>query len=113
MCEEDSWIETVCTYPPARIRAGVDAIVDTVRSLGLGCGTIGAELGGVQWMRMPFEDFRLLQNRLPEVGFVDASAILWAIRGRKSPGEMAYVRRAVSITDGTVPAAEVVKTIRP
>ena len=99
MCEEDSWIDAVRTYPPARIRAGVGAITETVRSLQLEKATIGAELGGVLWMRMPFEDFGLLQQNLPDVDFVDASAMLWELRARKSPAEMDYIRRAVAITD--------------
>ena len=104
MCEEDSWIDTVRIYPPARVRAGVDTITETVRSLGLENGTIGTELGGVLWMRMPFEDFGLLQQNLPDVDFVDASAALWELRARKSPAEMDYIRRAVAITDGAFEA---------
>jgi Xaa-Pro aminopeptidase len=100
MCEEDSWIESIQVYPPARIRAGVDAVTEAVRSLGLDNGTIGAELGGVLWMRMPFEDLGLLQENLPGARFVDASTVLWDLRARKSPAEMEYIRRAVAITDG-------------
>ncbi len=104
MCEEDSWIENIRIYPPARIRAGIDAITEATRALGLKRATIGMELGGVLWMRMPFEDFGLLQQNLPDVDFVDASSALWELRARKSPAEMEYIRRAVAITDGAFEA---------
>lgn len=99
MCEWDSWVETIRTYPPRRSQAGVGTIIEVMRELGLGKGRIGAELGGVLWMRMPFDDFNYLRHGLPQVEFADASSLLWKVRFRKSPAELDYIRKAVAITD--------------
>ena len=64
MCREDSWIENIRTFNPEHTLQGVDTITDVVRELGLEKGRIGAELGGGQWMRMPYEDFGQLQQNL-------------------------------------------------
>ncbi len=100
MCEEDAWIEDLRTYqPPIRIRAGVSLLTEVIRELGLGGARIGAELGGVLWSRMPYDDFRRLKADLPRVNFTDASQLLWRIRYSKSPAEIGYIRKAVRITN--------------
>ncbi len=99
MCEEDSWIETIRTFPPVHTLQAVDTITNAVRELGLEKGRVGAELGGVLWMRMPFEDFGQLRQNLPQADFVDASSLFWKLRARKSAAEVDLIRKAVSITD--------------
>ena len=99
MCAEDSWIQTIRTFPAEHVLQGVEAIVDAVRELGLEPGRIGTELGGMNWMRMSFEDFGKLQKDLPGIEFVDASALIWQLRARKSRCEVELVRQAVAITD--------------
>lgn len=98
-CALDSWVEDVRAYPATHVRAGVSTIAETIREMGLERGRIGMELGGVLWMRMPYENFALLQRELPRVAFADASQALWKARFRKSAGEVAYIRKAVKITD--------------
>ena len=99
MCREDSWIENIWTFNPEHTLQGVDTITEVMRELGLKKGRIGAELGGVQWMRMPYEDFGQLQQNLPQADFVDASSLLWKLRARKSAAEADLIRKAVAITD--------------
>lgn len=99
MCAEDSWIETIRTFPAMHVRQGVDAIVEAVRELDLDRSRIGTELGGIDWMRIPFDDFGQLRGELAGVEFVDASALMWKMRARKSAEEVAVIRQAVSITD--------------
>lgn len=99
MCALDSWVEDVRVYTAGRNQAGIGTITEVIQDLGLERGRIGMELGGVLWMRMPYEDFGELQRNLPQVMFADASQALWKARFRKSAGEVAYIRRAVSITD--------------
>ncbi len=99
MCAEDSWIETVRSFPPSHTLQGVDAIAQAVRELGLARGRIGTELGGMDWMRMPYQDLRQLQSNLPGIDFVDASPMMWQLRARKSKAEVDRVRAAVAITD--------------
>ena len=99
MCEEDSWMKSIRTFPLEHILQGVDAITNAVRELGLEEGRIGTELGGIVALRMPCEDFDQLQQNLPNVDFVDASALCWQLRARKSSAEVERIRAAVAITD--------------
>ncbi len=78
---------------------GVKEIRDTIRELTRGSGVVGAELGSVFHLGMPFADFTALQRELPQVRFVDASDIFWTLRIPKSAAELTYLRRAVKITD--------------
>ncbi len=111
MCAEDSWIETIRTFPAGHRLQGVEAIVQAVRDLELGRGRIGTELGGMDWMRLPFEDFRQLQRDLPEIDFVDASPMMWQMRARKSGAEVDLIRQTVAITDQAY--EELFAAIRP
>jgi Xaa-Pro dipeptidase len=99
MCAQDSWIETIRTFPAIRAHQGVQAIAETLRELGLEEGRIGTELGGLLWMRMPHQDFGQLRQDLPRADFVDAAALFWKMRGRKSSPEVDVIRQAVAITD--------------
>ena len=65
MCEEDSWMKSIRTFPLEHILQGVDAITDAVHELGLEEGRIGTELGGIVSLRMPCEDFGQLRQNLP------------------------------------------------
>lgn len=99
MCTEDSWIETIRTFSPAHTLQGVDAITQAVGELGLARGRIGTELGGLDWMRIPYQDFLQVQSNLPGIDFVDASPMMWQLRARKSRAEADRIRAAVVITD--------------
>lgn len=99
MCAEDSWIETIRTFPAQRIRQGIDVITAAVRELGLAESRIGTELAGIVALRMPYEDFGLLRQNLPKVDFLDASELCWTLRARKSSAEVERIRQAVAITD--------------
>ena len=99
MCEEDSWITTIRTFPPEHTLQGVHALADAVREFGLEESRIGTELGGMLWMRMPHEDFGQLRQDLPRADFVDASSLFWKLRARKSAAEVDLIRQAVAITD--------------
>ena len=99
MCRHDSWVEDIRVYPSTRLEAGVATLTEVIREKGLDRGRIGAELGGVLYMRMPTEDFARLRRNLPDAVFVDAAPVLWKARFRKSPAELDRIREAVSITD--------------
>ncbi len=111
MCAEDSWIETIRTFPPSHTLQGVDAIAQEVRELRLARGRIGTELDGMDWMRIPYQDFCQLQSNLPGIDFVDASPMMWQLRARKSRAEVDRIRAAVAITDEVYEA--LFATIRP
>jgi len=111
MCAQDSWIETIRVFPAVHAMQGVDAITQAVGELGLARGRIGTELGGMDWMRMPYQDFRQLQSDLPGIDFVDASPMMWQLRARKSKAEVDRIRAAVAITDEVYEA--LFATIKP
>ena len=104
MCKTDSWIETIRTFPAEHDLQGVTALADAVREAGLATARIGTELGGIVPLRMPHGDFAALRQRLPQVEFVDASPLCWALRARKSNAEVERIRRAVTITDAAYQA---------
>lgn len=99
LCEEDSWIETIRTFPSGPTVQGVNAITEVLLELGLEEGRIGTELGGMVSMRMPHDDFGQLRMNLPGVDFVDVSPLCWKLRARKSRAEVELIRKAVTITD--------------
>jgi Xaa-Pro dipeptidase len=80
-------------------------VVELTELLRERCGatrTIGCELGTAQRLGMPPADFGALKERLPGFRFVDAADIFWRLRLVKSAAELAYIRRAISITNEAV-----------
>jgi Xaa-Pro dipeptidase len=104
MCEADSWIETIRTFPAEHELQGVAALADAVSEAGLAEALIGTELGGMVPLRMPHGDFVELRQRLPRVDFVDASPLCWTLRVRKSSAEAERIRQSVAITDAAYQA---------
>lgn len=91
---ECSWVSDVRTYAPP---LSADAIVTTLRELGLERGCVGAELGTDTRLWLPYQVFRQIELALPQAQFVDASDLLWDLRIIKSEQELAYIRRADEI----------------
>lgn len=98
MAQASPWIKDARPFY-GYVDIGVKEIRDAIRDLTRGGGVIGAELGAVFHMGMPFADFAKLQRELPQVKFVDASDIFWKLRIPKSAAELVYLREAVKITD--------------
>src|SRR4029077_102572 len=51
-----------------------------------------------QRLGMTYDDFESCVKELPSAKFIDASMLLWKLRMRKSPSEIALIRRACQIT---------------
>ena len=81
---------------------GVLELADLLRERCGTAGTVGCELGTAQRLGMPPADFRALEGRLPGFRFVDAADIFWRLRLVKSAAELAYIRRAIGITNDAV-----------
>ena len=64
---------------------------------GLGSGRIGAELGREQYLGISYLGLQEVMSLLPRAEFVDAADLLLRLRVRKSPQEVAYMRRAAEI----------------
>src|SRR5436189_8967 len=87
-------LETVRTRMDA---AGIDCMLIT----GFGAKRIGCEFGLEMRLGIPPADFESIVKLLPDVEFVDASAIIWSLRMFKSPEEVARLRKACEITSTT------------
>lgn len=98
MAKANPWVKDVRPFS-GYVEIGVREIRDTIREIAGGAGVIGAELGAVFHMGMPFADFVALQCELPQAQFIDASDIFWKLRIPKSAAELDYLRGAVKLTD--------------
>lgn len=78
--------------------APVALLADLLRERRLPASRIGVELGHDTRMGMPVADFESLKRALPEARFQDAAVAIWNVRMRKSPGELALLRRSAEIT---------------
>lgn len=92
-----SWIGEIRAFHTLS-QAPLAEILSALSDAGLTAGRIGAELGPDTSLDIPVADFLALQNQLPNVEFVDAGAVMWPVRYRKSDAEIAYIRRACAIT---------------
>ena len=93
---EMSWVEDVSAYAPPFTGA---TLAEALRDHGLGSARIGAELGVDQRIWMPVAEFDALRAALPDVAFVDASALIWDLRMIKGAEEVALIREADRIND--------------
>jgi Xaa-Pro dipeptidase len=91
---ECSWVTDVRTYAPP---LSSEALITTLRDLGLAGARVGAELGTDTRLWLPYQIFRQIEQGLPQAQFVDASTLLWDLRIIKSEEELAYIRRADEI----------------
>ncbi len=80
-------------------RIGVPQMKQALLDLGVSAGRVGGEFDSNTRMLMPLHDFQALQSKLPSVEWVDASDLIWQLRQCKSSAELAYMRKAVKITD--------------
>lgn len=98
---DQTWIEQIVPFTTIG-HAPVETIAATARALGLGEGRIGAELGYEQRLGVSYLDFQRLQAALPKATFVDAAEAIWSLRMRKSPAEIACLRKACRVTDAAL-----------
>jgi Xaa-Pro aminopeptidase len=68
-------------------------------AMGLNKALIGAELGTMQRLGIPFADFERLRRSMPHALFVDASQLLWRLRSVKSQCELDAMREAIDLTN--------------
>ena len=92
-----SWTPDVRTYATLS-NAPVDEIERALRDHGLASARIGVEIGAEQTLDLPANGLDELRGRLPTVEFVDVGPVLWPARLRKSPAEIALIRRSCLIT---------------
>ncbi len=94
-----SWVRDVRTYRQLSV-APVDELRAAVQAAGLSAGRIGAELGFEQRLGIPVLELRRIEAELAPIEIVDASPLLWNLRLRKAPWDVAAMRRACACTAG-------------
>ncbi len=95
--KKEFWFEDVLVYD-TMFGLPLKLVADTMNSVGMGEGRVGAELGYEQRLGCSHNDFVRLGELLPGVQFIDAAEIFWGIRMIKSIEEIARTRRACQIT---------------
>jgi Xaa-Pro aminopeptidase len=97
----DTWITDMREY--VRLdRTDVGRIAAVIDELGLRTATIGLELGREMRVNVPPADLDALREALASAELVDAAPLLWELRIRKSPLEVAEMRRAFQATDAAL-----------
>lgn len=94
-----SWVRDIRSYRRLSI-APVDELCAAARSAGLATGRIGAELGFEQRLGIPVLELQRIEEALAPATIADASVLLWDLRLRKAPWDVAAMRRACACTEG-------------
>jgi len=91
-----SWVTNQSSWLNVPFTASYAATL--IKDKGLTESRIGAELGLEQRLEMPYEEFERLKNQFPKAQFVDASAIIWKVRMKKSYAEIKKMEVASKAT---------------
>ena len=94
----DTWIDDIRTWPaPRPDDDGVSLLADAVHELAGPAGTVGVPMGHETHLRMPLADWARVQDRCPEVSWVDATDIVRSLRMVKSGREVAKTAHICSV----------------
>jgi Xaa-Pro aminopeptidase len=106
-CMERTWIEDIRTWSsPHPDDDGVSLLQETLEELSGGSKKIGLPMGSESTLRMPFQDFMILQERLKSYEFNDATPLIQKLRMVKSELEIekiSHVCQLVSNVFETLP----------
>ncbi len=106
-CMERSWIEDIRTWSsPHPDDDGISLLQETLEELSGGSKKIGLPMGPESTLRMPFQDFKMLQERLKGYEFNDATPLIQKLRMVKSELEIekiSHVCQLVSHVFETLP----------
>ena len=106
-CMERTWIEDIRTWSsPHPDDDGVSLLQETLEELSGGSKKIGLPMGPESTLRMPFQDFKMLQERLKGYEFNDATPLIQKLRMVKSELEIekiSHVCQLVSHVFETLP----------
>src|SRR5690606_38527077 len=94
---ERTWIKDAVSFGDAE--DPMAAVIDTVRKHGWDSGRIGFELDSLY---LPVRTYQRYVEAFPDATIVDCSRAIWELRLRKSPAEIAYLRKAAFIADEAV-----------
>ena len=106
-CMERTWIEDIRTWSsPHPDDDGVSLLQETLEELSGGSKKIGLPMGSESTLRMPFQDFMILQEVLKGFEFNDATPLIQKLRMVKSELEIekiSHVCQLVSNVFETLP----------
>ena len=106
-CMERTWIEDIRTWSsPHPDDDGVSLLQETLEELSGGSKKIGLPMGSESTLRMPFQDFMILQEGLKGYEFNDATPLIQKLRMVKSELEIekiSHVCQLVSHVFETLP----------
>ena len=106
-CMERTWIEDIRTWSsPHPDDDGISLLQETLEELSGGSKKIGLPMGSESTLRMPFQDFKMLQERLKGYEFNDATPLIQKLRMVKSELEIekiSHVCQLVSNVFETLP----------
>ncbi len=93
-----SWCKDVRTWPSPRPEdEGLDLLSGIVKSLSRRFGRLGAELGPESRLGMPVSDLLRLRSAMAPLELADGSAVMRALRLRKSTAEVRRMRHICHI----------------
>ena len=106
-CMERTWIEDIRTWSsPHPDDDGISLLQETLEELSGGSKKNGLPMGSESTLRMPFQDFKMLQERLKGYEFNDATPLIQKLRMVKSELEIekiSHVCQLVSNVFETLP----------
>lgn len=95
----DTWIDDIRTWSsPDPADDGISLAAAAINELPSHHGRVGATLGIESYMRMPYNNFKTLSEKLNNKTFVDIAAQIHYLRSVKSPAEIQKIRKACKIT---------------
>jgi Xaa-Pro aminopeptidase len=97
-----TYVEDLRCATVGDIPVPISSLVEILKEHGLAKGRCGVELGS--YMRSDFllTEWEEFKARLPEVEVIDASALIWKIRSRKSQDEINFLREACRIAEKAI-----------
>ena len=96
-----TWIDDIRTWPaPRPDDDGISDLSALLRALTAAGGLVGLAMGHESHLRMPLNDFKALQERLPGVEFTDAGPLLRDLRMLKSEAEIDKIRHVCQLVSG-------------
>ena len=75
------------------------AIMDTMRKMGLAKGKLGMEIGAGTRLHLQMQWMDVIRREMKDMTFVDASQFIWEQRMVKSPAEIEVFRKLCEIND--------------
>jgi len=96
---EHTWIEDVRSWPSPRPEDdGISLLAQTLSEVSISSMTIGAMTGPETHLRMPADNYNVLQSKLSQHKMVDISLMMRDVRSIKSLAEVEKIRFACDVT---------------